>query len=111
MSNSAPRHSTLCVRVQPRASRNAIVGWTGDTLKLKLTAPPIEGAANDACLTFLSRLLDVPASHLSLLVGERSRTKLIRITGLTHEQVQARLRAKEAVIRPQARRDPPSPQH
>ncbi len=84
-------HVTLSLRVQPRASRNAVVGWSGDTLNIRLTAPPVEGAANAACLKFLADLLDVPQSQLEILKGERSRNKVLRITGLTQNEVHARL--------------------
>jgi len=84
-------HVTLSLRVQPRASRNAVVGWTGDTLKIRLTAPPVEGAANAACLAFLADLLDLPQSQFEILRGERSRNKVVQITGLTREEVRARL--------------------
>jgi len=81
----------LSVRVQPRASKNDVAGWMGESVKIRLTTPPVEGAANAACLAFLSRILDVPVSQLTLLTGERSRTKLIRILGLSPHQVYARL--------------------
>src|SRR5207247_3343545 len=84
-------HVTLSLRVQPRASRNAVVGWTADSLNIRLAAPPVEGAANAACLTFLADLLDLPQSQLEILRGERSRNKVIRITGLTQEEIRARL--------------------
>src|SRR2546429_5890261 len=84
-------HVTLSLRVQPRASRNAVVGWTGDTLNVRLTAPPVEGAANVACLEFLADLLDLPQSQLEILRGSRPRTKVIQITGLTRDEVRARL--------------------
>src|SRR5947209_18267838 len=84
-------HVTLSLRVQPRASRNAVVGWTGDTLNIRLTAPPVEGAANAACLAFLADLLDIPSAQLAILRGERSRQKVVRITGLTQDEVHARL--------------------
>ena len=89
-------HVTLSLRVQPRASRNAVVGWTGDTLNIRLTAPPVEGAGNAACLAFLADLLDLPQAQLEILRGQRSRQKVIRITGLTQEEVRARL-SKEGV--------------
>src|SRR6266571_5672625 len=88
-------HVTLSLRVQPRASRNAVVGWTGDTLNIRLTAPPVEGAANDACLAFLADLLDLPQSHIEILKGVRSRNKVIRITGLSQEKVHARFSRKQ----------------
>src|SRR5437588_10198676 len=84
-------HVTLSLRVQPRASRNAVVGWTGDTLNIRLMAPPVEGAANAACLIFLADLLDMPQAQLEILRGQRSRQKVIRITGLTQTEVHARL--------------------
>jgi uncharacterized protein (TIGR00251 family) len=83
--------ATLSVHVQPRASRNAIAGWAGEALKIRLTAPPVEGAANAACLAFLADLLDLPQSQLEILRGARSRHKIIRITGLTQEELHARL--------------------
>src|SRR5436853_2477683 len=84
-------HVTISLRVQPRASRNAVVGWTGDTLNIRLTAPPVEGAANAACLKLLADLLDVSQSQLEILTGEHSRNKVLRITGLTQDEVHARL--------------------
>lgn len=94
--SAAQPQATLSVRVQPRASRNEVAGLVGDTLKIKLTAPPVEGEANDACLAFLAKLLDLAPSRLAIIQGARSRNKLIRITGLTQAEVKARL-AKSAV--------------
>src|SRR5437870_12930154 len=88
---AAEPYVTISIRVQPRASRNAVVGWTGDTLNVRLTTPPVEGAANVACLEFLADLLDLPQSQLEILRGSRSRTKVIRISGLTQAEVRARL--------------------
>src|SRR2546423_14180526 len=84
-------HVTLSLRVQPRASRNAVVGWTGDTLNIRLTAPPVEGVANAACLAFLADLLVLPPTKLEILRGEHSRNKVIRISGLTQDKIRARL--------------------
>ena len=86
--------ATLSVRVQPRASRNEVAGLVGERLKIRLTAPPVEGEANDACLAFLAKLLDLAPSRLAIIQGARSRTKLIRITGLTKDEVHARLAKK-----------------
>src|SRR5438309_11602199 len=96
-------HVTLSLRVQPRASRNAVVGWTGDTLNIRLTAPPVEGAANTACLTFLADLLDLPQSHIEILKGTRSRTKVVQITGLSQEEVYARLKVPHTTLAPVGR--------
>jgi uncharacterized protein (TIGR00251 family) len=91
---AAQPQATLSVRVQPRASRNEVAGLEGDTLKIRLTAPPVDGEANDACLAFLAKLLDLSPSRLAIIQGARSRTKLIRITGLTQDEVHARLLRK-----------------
>ena len=88
---SADVAAIVVVRVQPRSSENALVGWSGDTVKVRVTAPPVEGAANTACLSVLSKLLDVPLTHVSLVKGEHSRNKVVRILGLTEDQVQDRL--------------------
>jgi uncharacterized protein (TIGR00251 family) len=88
------REATLAISVQPRASANTVVGWTGETLKIKLTAPPVEGAANAACLALLADLLDLSPSRLTLIRGERSRHKLVRIIGLSRDEVHARLSHK-----------------
>src|SRR5205809_1781208 len=88
---AAEPYVTISIRVQPRASRNAVVGWTGDTLNIRLTAPPVEGAANSACLALLADLLSLPQSQLEILRGERSRNKVVQITGLTRDEVRARL--------------------
>jgi len=84
---AAPPQATLSVQIRPRASRNAVAGWVGEALKIRLTAPPVEGAANAACLAFLADLLDLPQSQLEILRGDRSRHKVIRITGLTQNEV------------------------
>ena len=81
--------ATLAIRIQPRSSKNAVVGWIGNTVKLRVTAPPVEGAANTACLGLLSDLLNVPLSQLALVKGERSRHKIVRIDGLSDDQVRA----------------------
>ncbi|MEP6600317.1 MAG: DUF167 domain-containing protein [Nitrospirota bacterium] len=88
---SADGGAILVVRVHPRSHENALVGWSGDTVKVRVTAPPVEGAANTACLSVLSKLLDVPLAHVSLVKGEHSRNKVVRILGLTEDQVQGRL--------------------
>ncbi|HHX95995.1 MAG TPA: YggU family protein [Clostridia bacterium] len=71
------------VRVQPRASRNEITGWHGDALKIRLTAPPVEGEANQACLRFLADFFQVNRRQVNLVSGLKSRTKTIEITDFT----------------------------
>jgi len=86
--------AAFAVRVQPRARKNAIVGELGDSLKLALTAPPIEGRANQACIEFLAELLKVPRSSVTITAGQTSRNKVVCIHGLTATEVADRLRAR-----------------
>jgi uncharacterized protein len=81
----------LPVIVQPRASRNAVAGLHGGALKIHLTAPPVGGAANDACLRLLAGLLGLSRAHLSIVKGTKARHKLIRIADLSIEEIRARL--------------------
>ncbi len=87
------QHATLHLTVQPRASRNQIVGWDGETLRIKLTAPPVDGAANAACLKFLADALDLPVSRLAVLRGERSRVKAIAIEGLSLDELSRKIQS------------------
>jgi uncharacterized protein (TIGR00251 family) len=81
----------FAVKVHPRAKKNAITGELGDALKLSITAPPIDGRANEACIEFFAKLLKVPRSSVTIASGEGSRNKVVRVAGLTAEQVQERL--------------------
>ncbi len=65
------------VQIQPRASRNEAAGLLGDALKLRLTAPPVEGAANRACVEFFAKALGLPKSNLSITAGQSSRKKTL----------------------------------
>ncbi len=82
---------TFTVQVIPRSSRDAVAGVQGDVLRVKLTAPPVEGAANAALIEFLARQLDVRRSAVSIVGGNRSRSKLIRVEGVTRKQAEAAL--------------------
>jgi uncharacterized protein (TIGR00251 family) len=86
-----PAGATIQVKVQPRAKKNAIVGEVGDLLKLALTAPPIEGRANEACILFFAELLNVPRSSVTIAAGQSSRNKVIRVVGITASEVAERL--------------------
>ena len=81
----------FAVKVHPRAKKNAITGEVGDALKIALTAPPVEGRANEACIEFFANLLDVPRSSVTIAAGQNSRNKVIRVAGLSAEQVRQRL--------------------
>jgi uncharacterized protein len=82
----------LAVRVQPRASANGVTGWRGETLCLRVTAPPVEGAANRACQQLLADLLGLKRAQVTLVAGESARDKRFRIAGLTFEQIQAKIK-------------------
>jgi len=82
----------LELRVQPRASRNEIC-WRAGGLLVRLTAPPVEGAATLACRAFLADLLGIPKSRVTLLRGETARQKLLRLQGIDPATVRARLSA------------------
>jgi uncharacterized protein (TIGR00251 family) len=91
-----PIHQTLsgvtfAVKVHPRARRNAITGEIGDALKLSLTAAPVEGRANEACIEFLANLLKVARSSVTIASGQTSRSKIVHVTGISAEEVRRRL--------------------
>ncbi len=69
------------VYLQPRSSRNEIVGPYRDGIKVKITAPPVEGKANEALIRFLSQCLKIPASKIEILKGQHAREKTLRIPG------------------------------
>lgn len=81
----------LLVRVQPRASRNEVVGWREGALAIRLTAPPVEGSANRACVDFLAEVLGVRRGDVELVRGQKSREKRFRVHGLTPEELLARV--------------------
>ena len=78
---------TFPVHVQPRASRNELCGVVNDAIRLRLTSPPVEDAANKLCVTFLAGLLGVAKSNLSIVAGAHSRHKTIRARGVTSREL------------------------
>jgi uncharacterized protein len=86
-----PAGVSFAVKVHPRAKKNAITGQVGDALKVALTAPPADGKANDACIEFFAKLLNVPRSSVTIAAGQASRNKVIRVAGLIAQQVLDRL--------------------
>ena len=78
---------SFSVKVQPRARKNGITGTVGDALKLALTAPPVEGRANQAVIEFFADIFQIPRSSVTIASGESSRLKVIRITGISAGQV------------------------
>ena len=83
---------TFAVRVVPRAGRTAIAGVRGDAILVRLAAAPVDGAANDALLAFLSEALDIPSKHISIAAGGHSRDKRVMLSGITVEQAERRLK-------------------
>lgn len=82
---------TFSVHVQPRASRNEVSGVRGEELRVRLTAPPVDDAANRLCVEFLAKLLGVAKSRLTIIAGEKSRHKTIKVTGIGREEIRAAL--------------------
>jgi uncharacterized protein (TIGR00251 family) len=82
------------LHVQPRAKRCEVTGIFNGALKLRVTAPPVDDAANRAIIDFLSSLLELSKSNLRILAGGRSRDKILQIRGLTIEEFLFRLNRK-----------------
>jgi len=80
-------YTCIQVRLQPRASRNGFAGVTGDSLKIRLTSPPIDDRANRQLIEFLSEELDFPASRIALLSGQKSRSKVVGFKGISKEEL------------------------
>jgi hypothetical protein len=88
---AADEGAVVEVYVQPRASRSELAGLHEGRLKLRLTAPPVEGEANRECIRFVARLLSVPKSSVVILQGHKSRAKSLLIRGMTAAEVLERL--------------------
>jgi uncharacterized protein (TIGR00251 family) len=91
--SSAEGGAAFPVRVVPRASKNEISGRQGEAVKIRLTAPPVEGAANEALIGFLAEVLGVRKSQIEILSGHASRDKLVCVVGMLPNEVEARLSA------------------
>lgn len=79
------------IRVQPNASRSQVAGLFGDRLKIRIAAPPVDGAANAELISFLKKTLSVSTTSLTLIRGDTSRNKDVLCNGLTPEEVQKKL--------------------
>ena len=87
---------TFSVKVHPRARRNAITGVLGDAIKLDLTAPPVDGRANEAVTHFFAEFLKLPPSSITIAGGKSGHLKIIRISGITAGQLRRRLSGFES---------------
>lgn len=81
------------LRVQPRAARTEVVGAHGDALRVRLTAAPVDGAANEALVRFLAERLGVARNTVRLVAGETARTKVVSVEGISAPEARARLLA------------------
>lgn len=83
----------LSLRVTPRASRDEVVGWRDGALRVRVTAPPAGGEANQAALALLARALRVPRSTMAVVSGASGRTKVVLVRGLGMDAIESRLAA------------------
>ena len=88
---ATPFGTRLTLRIQPRASSNAVVGRHGESIRVRLTAPPVDGAANEALVSFLADRLGVGSAAVALIRGHAARHKVVEVTGLDPEEVARRL--------------------
>ncbi len=88
----APDGLFFSILVQPRASKNEAVGLHGDAVKIRLTAPPVEGRANKMCAAFLAKSLGVPKSAVGIVSGHTGRTKQVKVACPPEDQNQLRRR-------------------
>jgi uncharacterized protein (TIGR00251 family) len=80
------RPTFLSFHVQPRAKRTEVVGWHGDAIRIRLTAPPVDGAANTALIQFLADTLRVPRHNVTLVAGTTARRKRVSVLGRSLEE-------------------------
>ena len=86
-----PLEARIRVRVTPRAARDQIAGWRGGVLRLRVTAPPVEGRANEAVERLVAQALGLPRGAVRIVGGLQSRDKTVAIDGLADEDVRSRL--------------------
>jgi len=83
--------ATVSIRVVPRSTKEGVAGFEGGVVKIRLNAPPVEGKANEALVRFLAKAVGVPRSRITLVTGERGRSKIVRVAGVTREALMAAL--------------------
>jgi uncharacterized protein len=86
-----PQGAVFTVKLHPRARKNAITGAIGDAVKLALTAPPVDGKANQAVVEFFADFFQIARSSVTITSGITSRLKTVRITGVAAEQLRQKL--------------------
>jgi len=83
--------ATVSVRVVPRSSKEGVAGFEGGVVRIRLNAPPVEGKANEALVRFLAKAVGVPRNRITLVTGERGRSKVVRVAGVTPAALMAAL--------------------
>ena len=90
-----PKSARITVRLQPRASRDEVLGWQGandvEVLRVRVKAPPVDGAANAALIQLLAKHLGVAKRDISLISGATARNKIIEVDGVSAEELSRRL--------------------
>ena len=90
--HNGKKGTALAIRVTPRSRKNEVVEILSDgTIKIRLTAPPVEGKANAALIDFLSKILDVPSSNIEIVAGNSGHDKLVSILDIDANFVQAKI--------------------
>jgi len=93
---AVPDGVVIAVRVIPRAGRSGVAGSRGDALLVRLTAPPVDGAANAELIDVLSAALSVPRRAIAIVTGDRSRQKRVRVAGIDVATAETRLNTKSS---------------
>ncbi|OFW02368.1 MAG: hypothetical protein A3I61_12890 [Acidobacteria bacterium RIFCSPLOWO2_02_FULL_68_18] len=96
MTTEVPGGVVLAVRVIPRAGRSGLAGTRDGALLVRLTAPPVEGAANTALVEVLAKALGVPKRAVSIVSGDRGRSKRVKVEGVTVDFVNSQLNTKDS---------------
>ena len=92
--NSCENGIRLSTIIQPRSSKNEVIGIYNNALKIRLTSPPVDGVANKACIRFFSKLLEISPSEIRIVQGVSSRNKTIEIISLTEKKFREILKTK-----------------
>ena len=93
MISDAPDGAIIDIKVIPRAGRTQLAGTRDNAILIRLASAPVEGAANDALIAYLSDLLDIPKRNVIIVAGDKSRTKRIKVLGLSAAAIRARMEA------------------
>jgi len=90
---AGPLSARLSVKVVPKSSRDRVVGWLGEALKVAVSAPPERGRANDALCAVLADALAVPAAHVRVVAGHGAPRKVVEIDGMDEAEARRRITA------------------